>query len=117
MSVYSHFGPGVVNKLSDVISEELQRQDLCTLPEGQLLRIFNVLVDCGINAFHLWETTMQGDVLSPNFDEKSCMNVFILSAAIFCAFRVMSYISSVTLVSKPDINLFFITLYSCSISA
>lgn len=72
MTVYGHFGPEVLNKVADPICHGLERPDLSILPEGQLLMIFCALLDSGINAFHLWETTMQGDILVPNFRKLMC---------------------------------------------
>lgn len=67
LNTYGQFGRKSVSTLGKKIDQLLKKHNICSVPEGHLLKTFAVLMDCGIHAYHLWELTMLGDCLVPNY--------------------------------------------------
>lgn len=70
LNLYGDLGPKDVAHLAKRVAHFFENGDICSTSEGLLLKIFVTLMDSGINLFHLWELTMQGDVIVPNYYNK-----------------------------------------------
>ncbi|KAK3922265.1 DNA-directed RNA polymerase subunit beta' [Frankliniella fusca] len=74
LNLYGGLSQSEVVQMAERIAPHFENGDLPYTSEGLLLKMFVTFMDSGIQLFNLWELTMQGDSMVPNYNRKNSSN-------------------------------------------